>query len=695
MAAKTARTRRLDRVEVKALEKAERVISESKVKSQQPRFGKNQDDYFVSTMKWAKEAFETVPLYAVDSRLRSKWLSRFWPNEPYLTGIINSVVQIDRNRGWSLVGGRNQVLRFTDILHNWQVQPGRASWRDGVGTMAQAFYTTDIGGLAEVGRLFKEGPLAGLFHLDPTRCVLTPKTEFPLKYYPSRSMPDGRRMVELTPYDFIRVTSDINIDENMNGLGYCAVSRAIELAITMVAVMRHQQEMLFARAPKGLLLLKGLTQQKWDEAMEVREAKLNSKEQEWFGAVAVLASGGIDDIDAKMVALSQLPEGFDQQVFTDLLIYGYSLCFGYDPREFWPVSSGSFGTVAETEQQHAKATGKGGKEFCLGLQEEIQGNLPETMHFEFDERDVAGMLEEANLQKVQVEVVNAMLPLLSGEQARTLLAEQGIIPHEWTMGEEDVEATDTEDADSPENEANDIPEEGVPEEPLPVPEETKTEQRLLETLEVQRAIRAFPDEPIVQYHWDGRIGRIREVSHKLLTAQRAKVFDFSGVMAKLAEAVAKEEPVIVAPPELPKVKAKNDDEPPSWWRIQLESLKSLFVKPSPTKEEELDVIREAMDNMKVIVNIPEQPAPQVTVNVPPAQIEVNVPAQAITIPTPQVTVNIPEQATPQVNVSVPAPEVKVDVHIPKIKSQKQKVIRDKEGLIASTNTEIEYEEKQR
>lgn len=508
------KSKRLDQQTMRALEKAERVVADEKPKSVQPRFDPKTDDYFVSAIHWAKEAFETIPPYSSDSRIRSRWLNQFWPNEPYLSGLINSVVQIDRNRGWSLVGGRNQVLRFTDVLHNWQVQPGRASWREGIGTMAQSFYTQDIGGLVEVGRQFRRGPMQGMYHLDPTRSVLSSKYEKPLRYFPPRTAGIGMGKIEFAPYDFMRVASAINIDEGYNGLGYCALSRCVELAITMVAVWRHEQEMLFARAPKGLLLLHNITEDAWVKAMTVRDADMDGQEKDWFGSVAVLATAGMDDVDAKLVALSQLPAGFDQKTFTDLLIYGYSLCFGYDPREFWPVSSGGFGSVAETDQQHAKATGKGGKEFCLGFQEELQGNLPDTLHFEFDERDVAGELEEATLQKAQIEVVNAMGSLITPEQARSLLAEQGIIPREWTVAEEDVEATDTEDADSPDNDgdedlADENPDEGTPE---AVPAEEA--QQMYELPEVQRALTRFPGEPICRYTWDGRKGRIREVSLK-------------------------------------------------------------------------------------------------------------------------------------------------------------------------------------
>ena len=226
--------------------------------SQQPRFdqGMSPGMAYNLTARWAKEVLESTPIYASDSRTRDTWLTHFWPNEPYLSGVINSVTQIDRNRGWSLVGGRNQVIRFSNVLHNWQVSPGKMGWRDGCGAASLSFWTTDIGAMVEVGRQFEGGPMAGLFHLDPTQCKLTGMMDEPVWYNPTRTGMIGKMTIPFKPADLIRVNSMTNVAENFNGLVYSALSRAMELALVMTAVWRHEQEMLFARAPKGLLLLR-------------------------------------------------------------------------------------------------------------------------------------------------------------------------------------------------------------------------------------------------------------------------------------------------------------------------------------------------------------------------------------------------------------------------------------------------------
>ena len=88
-------------------------------------------------------------------------------------------------------------------------------------------------------------------------------------------------------------------------------------------------------------------------------------------------------------------------------------------------------------------------------------------------------------------------------------------------------------------------------------------------------------------------------------------------------------------------------------------------------EKSENLLKKAMEDMQVIVNVPEQPAPQVTVNVPET---------VINIPPAQVNVTVPEQKPAVVN-----------VNMPKIKKSSQKVVRNSKDEIASTETNYEYE----
>lgn len=485
---------------MEGLERVERALEASK--SKQPRFKKaNSEQVFSSAMRWVHIAQEEEPPYEADSRLRDKWLSSFWKKEPHLAGVISSVNSIDANRGWHLVGGRNQVARFSNILR--QAEDG-AGWRQYISMQSSAYYTTDIGAITEIGRDTYNGPLRAIYHVDPTRCRLTGDRDYPLRYDLNRE-----------PWrvdDFFRLVSMKSILEDYKGLGLCAVSRVLDMAKIMLAVYNHELEQLGSRAPKGLMLLQNIGQGQWEEAMKVREARLDSDMRRYYNAVAVIAQEGVDAIDAKLIALSQLPEGFDIEVFTNLLMYAYALCIGYDPIEFWPVLAGQLGRGRETDIQHRKGTGKGGLNFMLAYQDQIQMHLPESIQFEFEQRDQEGVLLDAQVTQAWANVaatlytggsstapgpagdkggdgetalapaantINESQSILTRDEVRTMLVNAGVIPASWTNNIEDVTATDAKGVDV----------------------ERYRREELLSQEHVRRSLELFPNEPIIRYSW--------------------------------------------------------------------------------------------------------------------------------------------------------------------------------------------------
>jgi hypothetical protein len=472
-------TRRRNRTKQSRDDGVERAIPDE-MYSKQPRF-KDARSFFYSVLGWVKKGETTEKPYKPRSMERDQWLRDFRRLEPHLVGVFNSAVTIDKNRGWSITGGRNQVIRATAILHGAEDGMG---WRYYFGRGAAGWYGTDMGFVSENGREGDQGPLRALYNVDSARCELTGSRTAPLKYTPKSG-----GTFEWAPDDFFRVASLPADDEAYHGLGFCAVSRCVELAKLMVAVYEHDQEKLGARAPKGLLLIRGIGEEQWEKALEYREAKLDSKEREYYAGVSTLISPGPDDVDAKLIALSQLPDGFDLDKFTDLLMYGYALAFGYDPGEFWPVRYGALGRGKETEVQHRKATGKGGMDLTSSYQERLQQELPESVHFEFEQRDTEGEILDAELAGTIATWVAKLYeagqfrgePLLDRQQALSLLVDKGLVPEEWSIIEEDVEATDTED----------------------VGRWLRVErQRVLTLPRVLRAIELWPNEPIVKYTYD-------------------------------------------------------------------------------------------------------------------------------------------------------------------------------------------------
>lgn len=476
--------------------------------SVQPRFKEDAEDFFVSIFRFAKSTIQDEPAYAVDSRVRDRWLREVVKLESHMMGILNSVVDIDKNRGWRMVGGRNQVMKYTKMLHNFQAAPGLFGWRHCISAQSQAFWGTDMGAVTEIGRKSKNGPLRALYTVDPTKCVLTGNEDYPLNYYPKKiSKPIKWRL-----QDFMRTTSMPSTADEFNGLGYCAVSRALELTKLMVAINEHDAEVLGSRAPRGLLLLQGISQKQWQDAMMAREEDLDGVERDYFANVAVLASASAG-VDSKLVAMSNLPAQFNMKEWMDMLIYGYALCFGFDASEFYPVQFGALGRGTETELQHEKATGKGRTDFVLGYQEQLQEFLPESLTYEFDQRDEKGDLLHAQVKKATTDYVTDLyesglgsgVPLLEREEARSILAEFGVIPQAWA-DKEDITTTDAGDDPDVDDDVDVEPtSEDVDEAEEMGAERMVTRkmrilrEELLQNPQVVCAAQRFPTEPIVQY----------------------------------------------------------------------------------------------------------------------------------------------------------------------------------------------------
>lgn len=405
--------------------------------SRQPRFN-NQDrsSIFWSTYTWAKRAAQEEPPYAPNSPKRDKWLREYVLNEPFIHGVLANVVSVDKNRGWTMLGAEHIVRDYVERFHNLHASPDQKGWRPFTSFMSQTYHNSDLGAVAEIEwtaiNLHNgfHGELNSLYTVDPVQCRLTGDTTYPLAYSANEV---GLGPQDWSPNAYFRLTDSIYTDVNYNGLGVCAISRALELAKILTALYEHDAEQLLSKAPRGLLLLNGISEEQWESTLEARAQSMSELERKYYTGVQVFAGNGMEKVQAELVSLSKIPDGLDHVSFTNLVMNLYALAFKYDPREFWPVSGGQLGTATETETQHKKATGKGGMDFILSYQENLQDLLPPTVEFEFEARDVDGEIKDESLTTMIVNNIVAMATnnYITEDQARVMLAEAEIIHKDW------------------------------------------------------------------------------------------------------------------------------------------------------------------------------------------------------------------------------------------------------------------------
>ena len=443
--------------------------------SRQPKNNPTKDQksagaFITNIRNMVKKAELFEPAYSPKSSIRDQWLRDFVRNETFLGGTVSTCVSLDTNRGYTIVGGRNQVVRYSRVLRN--VENGNG-WRELKQLGAQDYYITDMGQVTEVETDGRNGPLVSLYHVDAARCQLTGNPKTPLVYTPYNGKEQAWK-----PEWFYRICSLPNPDERYYKLGFSPVSRALKLGQIMIAVIDHDIEKLNTLLPKGMLTLESdeITQEMWDAAwdehLKVYPARTGN---EYYDGIITLVARAIK---VNLIPFSKMPEQFDQFKFIDYMMKGYALCFNRDPRAFWSFNSGSFGSGTETAVQSEKATQAGYIDYLFQDQEHLQKLLPASILFQYEEDDTSGKILKAELLSIWADAGLKLVELgMSTTDVLSIMVKEGILDSEFTPEVEEEIATDDENVLQ------------------------YRRKQLIEKEQVQQAVQRFPDEPIVEYKW--------------------------------------------------------------------------------------------------------------------------------------------------------------------------------------------------
>jgi hypothetical protein len=421
----------------------------SDTKSQQNRLAKTTDQVpFIWTIF---ESFGSdVPAWGEIPRSGDRILKcrAFAREEPILAGAIASMSSKLVSVDWQIVGGRNRVRRYHEMLA--EAEDG-AGWSWFIDRLAQDYLATDVGGVVELAREGQAGPVGAVYNIDAARVGLTGNANTPIRYRPW----NGDKEIALGPADFFRVVDSPSPDEAMFGLGFCAVSRALKASRVLLALYKYESEQLADLPPKGFAAITGMTVDEVEEAFARFEARRDQKKQTTYKGTVFLASiaSPMQPIDVKLVPFANLPDGFDKAQAIQTYVYTLALDFGVDVREFWPASQ-TGATKAEAEIQAAKAKGKGYGRMVSAVERAINWNaLPDSLEFQFDLRDSEDDLFKANIRARLIENARRLwepnqatgMGIVSTEEARRMLVEDDVVP-EWLAQTEETTAYGSENA---------------------------------------------------------------------------------------------------------------------------------------------------------------------------------------------------------------------------------------------------------
>lgn len=342
------------------------------------------------------------------SKSRDEWLVDFVRAEgnDLLAGAVSTVTAKVVANSWYVEGPLLLAALSREMLLHWSAFGG--GWNKLISPSVEGFLSRDGGGLIELHRASRsdiEGPAMGFSHLDEGKTYATRNPDYPFKYYREGPGQDPVRIHRSWVAHLVDMPSG---KENLTGIGYCSVSRAVTIALTLQQVTKYKRERLSDLPPAGLLLINNLGDEEWDDLTANYDARMGQRGNDvWRNLMVAFGIDPAYPLQAEMIAFSELGQHFNDKEFTEMTVYSFALAFREDPREFWPVSSGPLGTATEAELQARSARLKGEGIICAAIERQLNRSeaLPREIEFHFDYQDDEQDMLAAKLKDIKSQTI--------------------------------------------------------------------------------------------------------------------------------------------------------------------------------------------------------------------------------------------------------------------------------------------------
>ncbi len=213
-------------------------------------------------------------------------------------------------------------------------------WETQYGKAVEDFLDQDNGFFFEViGNGPADGPIIGkpitLRHLDAAQCMRTSDPIFPVIFTDRLG---ARWRLHWTRVLYASQMSSARQD--MNGVGFCAISRCVEVAQTLMDIVRYKQEQLGSRPLSQILVGKGIDGEQIIDVIEQLNSKLNDKGNVRYAGTGVLGDARNPDIGIDKIDLTTMGP-FEEATSINLGMFAIASAFGMDADELWAVGGGS------------------------------------------------------------------------------------------------------------------------------------------------------------------------------------------------------------------------------------------------------------------------------------------------------------------------------------------------------------------
>lgn len=300
------------------------------------------------------------------SERRDRQLSQFWRQEDSIASAVYTLLTKLTSIPFTIQPRDNTVKSHQRQAEEYQynleyMTDFGAGWVTGMQKAYQDLFTQDKGLFLEViGEGAKDQPISGsalgIAPIDAQCCLLTNSPIYPVIYHD----PDGTRY----KMHYTRVMHMAQMPSGraeMNGIGYCALSRCLSAATNLYDLAVYKQEKLGSRPKRQIIVGRsGVTAEQIRLAFKAADEQMDNEGLARFAKSVVIAPKQAlpgHEIALEMIDLASVPDGFDERTSTELAWWVMAWAFGVDAREFIPATV-SGATKADAMVQHMKARGK-------------------------------------------------------------------------------------------------------------------------------------------------------------------------------------------------------------------------------------------------------------------------------------------------------------------------------------------------
>lgn len=325
--------------------------------------GKEENDLFggpaglMEQLSWAIKAKDTVAPYW--SRKRDEDLRKFWKQEgathisaamynaqTKLLSIPSRIVARDP----SIVSHVRQAQEYNNRLNT--LSEYGSGFYSALERFYEDFLSQDNGGFLEIiGAGNKagliEGPALAVRHLDAGRCVRTSDPIYPVKY-----TDDDGNQYALHYSRVIYKAQMASPDADLRGVGFCAVSRAIAAAQSLIDIMIYKQEKLGSRPMSKMFLGKGVRAEDIMRALRAGDLQMDKENLRRYSKNIAIGSESTD-VDIKVIDLTSMDQ-FKEDVAVPYAMFAIAVAFGMDPNELWPGAAGASSAAASVALLRAR-----------------------------------------------------------------------------------------------------------------------------------------------------------------------------------------------------------------------------------------------------------------------------------------------------------------------------------------------------